>query len=562
MRLPDAAWQSLFWKIIWLTEMIVLVLAIAFILRFFNLATVPPAVDWDEASTAYNAYSILKTGRDEYGKSFPFLFRAFDGYVPPALIYLNVPSIKIFGLNALGARVPNATLGSLTVVGFYFLLFELTRRKNLASTGALLLAISPWHVTYSRVDFFATLPIFFVVFATYFLLRGLNKNKFLVLSSLFFVLAILSYFSAYVFVPLFVIALVFIYKEKLGLKRAFVFTAPIFLMTVFILIFSNGGQARFKGVSAFSDQDIIKESSEFARQDGLIGSVIDNRRIVYGQKFLEGYFASFRFDFLFGKVDQITRMVVPGAGFGLMLWWDLPFLLAGLYFLLNKKPNGWKVILIWLVLSPIAAAPTLPQMTSTRTTLMIPALVALTSYGFYFSIKSKGKLVKGILTLLLAFNFVIFANGYFRHFAHENSGKWFYGYRDLFTFLNRVENSSKKVYFVFKQPDILDQVYMFNLFYNRVDPAAWQKNGGTKLGCIATTGQVTLERYNFVPYACLEKPMGWSLVSDNDLVVVSKDLGVNPVDVVKFLNRDNAFYVYRYGNAKESLASEIKKKEL
>ena len=41
--------------------------ALAFLLRVWHLGTVPPGLDADEASIGYNAYSLLVTGRDEFG---------------------------------------------------------------------------------------------------------------------------------------------------------------------------------------------------------------------------------------------------------------------------------------------------------------------------------------------------------------------------------------------------------------------------------------------------------------------------------------------------------------
>ncbi|EKD95597.1 MAG: hypothetical protein ACD_24C00433G0001, partial [uncultured bacterium] len=43
-------------------------------LRFYQLASVPPSLARDEVSVGYNAYSILKTGKDEYGRIFPLSF--------------------------------------------------------------------------------------------------------------------------------------------------------------------------------------------------------------------------------------------------------------------------------------------------------------------------------------------------------------------------------------------------------------------------------------------------------------------------------------------------------
>ena len=43
------------------------IIILAFILRFYKLGQIPPSLDWDETAHGYNAYSILKTARDEYG---------------------------------------------------------------------------------------------------------------------------------------------------------------------------------------------------------------------------------------------------------------------------------------------------------------------------------------------------------------------------------------------------------------------------------------------------------------------------------------------------------------
>src|SRR5450631_284244 len=82
-------------------------------LRFVNISKVPVSLYWDETASTYNAYSIEKTGKDEYGKPFPLLFRSFNDYKTPANIYLTAVAIKIFGLNEFSARFTSAFLGTL-----------------------------------------------------------------------------------------------------------------------------------------------------------------------------------------------------------------------------------------------------------------------------------------------------------------------------------------------------------------------------------------------------------------------------------------------------------------
>src|SRR5262249_11830786 len=60
---------------------------LALVLRVWGLDWSPPGLDPDEVSIGYNAYSILRTGRDEYGVPWPLTFRAFGEFKRPAYIY-------------------------------------------------------------------------------------------------------------------------------------------------------------------------------------------------------------------------------------------------------------------------------------------------------------------------------------------------------------------------------------------------------------------------------------------------------------------------------------------
>ena len=123
-------------------------------LRFWQLGRVPISPDWDEAALGYNAYSILKTGRDEYGTKFPLVLRSFDDYKPPLYAYLAIPSVAVLGLNSWSVRLPSAIFGVLAVIGTYFLVKELfPKTKPLPLLSAALLAISPWHLQFSRIAF-------------------------------------------------------------------------------------------------------------------------------------------------------------------------------------------------------------------------------------------------------------------------------------------------------------------------------------------------------------------------------------------------------------------------
>ena len=104
---------------------IVLIFLLAFFLRTWNLSKYPVSLSMDEAAIGYNAYSILKTGHDEYKEFLPLTFRSAGDYKPPVDFYLTVPSIFLFGLTEFSIRLPVALVGSLTAVAFIYLLINL-----------------------------------------------------------------------------------------------------------------------------------------------------------------------------------------------------------------------------------------------------------------------------------------------------------------------------------------------------------------------------------------------------------------------------------------------------
>src|SRR3989344_6795333 len=112
---------------------LLLIVLLGFSVRVINLQSTPPSLNWDEVSHGWNAYSILKTGRDEWGKSFPITnFRAYGDYPLPLNLYLTIPFLFIFGLTDFAVRFPHALLGVLSVLSTYFLALGLTKKKNIA----------------------------------------------------------------------------------------------------------------------------------------------------------------------------------------------------------------------------------------------------------------------------------------------------------------------------------------------------------------------------------------------------------------------------------------------
>src|SRR3989339_722706 len=122
--------QPLFW----------LVLALGFLLRIAFLGSVPAGFTPDEASQGYAAYSLLKTGKDEWGIGWPIAsFRAFADYRAPLQTYLIIPTVAVFGLNEFAVRLPSAITGTLAVLAIFLLVgFLFPDRKKIPLIAAFL----------------------------------------------------------------------------------------------------------------------------------------------------------------------------------------------------------------------------------------------------------------------------------------------------------------------------------------------------------------------------------------------------------------------------------------
>ena len=133
-------------------SIVVVVVALAFGVgvRTFRLDGVPPGFHWDEACVGYDAYSILKTGRDHHGHLLPLNEEAFNDYRRPLLTYSPIPLIEVFGLKVTSVRLGAALWGISDLVAITALGGLMLGWPG-AAAAAVFAAVSPWHLSFSRV---------------------------------------------------------------------------------------------------------------------------------------------------------------------------------------------------------------------------------------------------------------------------------------------------------------------------------------------------------------------------------------------------------------------------
>ncbi len=479
---------------------LIILFIFAFGLRIYKLGIVPPSPDWDEAAIGYNAYSILKTGRDEYGNFLPIVFRSFDDYKPPLTIYLTIPSVAIFGLNTFAVRFPSALLGSLTVVITYFLVKRLFEKNKtpidadkLALLSAFLLAISPWHLQFSRVAFETNLALFFNVAGVWLFLEGVKRPKFWLLSAFFFALAPYTYHSARVFTPLLLAGLLIIFRSEIFQQKKYaIFSALIlFVLAIPLLLtlLSPEGRLRIKGVSVLTDQtgllarDITK-IEEDQRNNFPFTNIVHNRRLTYFLVIADGYLRHFDLKWLFLDGD-IQRHHAPGIG--ILYLWELPFLLIGIYQLFFMKNKASALVFWWFLMAPVPAAPTTELPHAVRTLTFLPTFQIFIALGVLLSLKTislwkmRSKLLLVPYFIFIIFNIVYYFHQYYVHLNPETSEYWQYGYKEAVDEVKRDYNKYDKIIVSTN----LEQPNMFFLFYLKYDPKKYLEEGGTASGGFA-----------------------------------------------------------------------------
>jgi len=407
--------------------LLIIILIIAFIIRFVNLDQTP-ALNPDEAALGYNAYSLILTGKDEHGVSWPLNFKSFGDYKPGGYVYLSIPFIKTLGLTPLAVRLPNLILSLLTILFLYKLIFLLSKSNSLALYSSIVLTLSPWHIHFSRGAWESSAALSFIVIGTYYFFKSI-KDKFIknfTLFVVFYVLSLYLYHSARLIAPLLALSLCLLYFKFL-LKKLPQIILPIILgiiiaLPVLFSFLNNGGTTRLSGVGLTADLGPINRSNELLnhhQNTKLINRIIHNKRILYLVSWAQKYSSHFDLNFLTINGDEVPRSKVPEMG--QIHLFELPFLLLGLIFMIKTNLFSIKskiFIFLFLLISPIASSLTFQAPSALRALSMVIPLTIFIACGIYyfFCLIFRSKilnLISILFILIYSYSFAYYLDSYF-----------------------------------------------------------------------------------------------------------------------------------------------------
>lgn len=501
---------------------------LAFLLRVIGISQYPAGFTPDEASFGYDAYSLLKTGRDQWGENWPLVLRSFGDFKLPLYAYLTIPSVAIFGLNEFAVRLPSVIFGTLAVLFTYLMASEFSKKykilnSNFAILSALLLAVSPWHISLSRGAFEANLTTFFIPLGIWAFQRGLRSPRWMALSTLAFSLNLFTYHSARVLTPLLLMGLVWFNRKELGVTnfkllpilQKYKWAAIVFAGFVFLAFYTSllGAGARGADIAIFNPTDKWLAVSE-QRYGAVLQGLPDNFARIFSNKltylfdqFTANYLSYLSPQFLFTQgAGEWTYGMIPGRGVLYLI--ELPFVIVALWHAFRNgltRTHPVSFFLLWILLAPIPAALTKgPGFAANRAAIMMPAIQILSAFGVLLLLqmlsKKFHKLFLFLFTVSLGSSLVFFLYDYRYQAPKSSSQSMLYGMREAVKYVSSIEDDYQEIVFSRR----LSEPHIYLAFYKMWNPSDYQKESQDweryekeRLSFVDQLGEYYLGEYTF-----------------------------------------------------------------
>ncbi len=493
--------------------MLAAIILMAAVLRFIYLGQVPHGMTWDEAAIGYNGYAVAHTRRDEWLEFLPISFRSFGDYKAPLAIYLNGIFTTIFGLNLWAVRLPFALAGLLAVMGLIKLTLEILQTTHYKSSlptevlslaAGLILALSPWHLHFSRTGFESGLALSLIIWGLWFTWRYFKKVhvvslklqlKLFIPAVLLLSAAVYAYHSAKIFVPLLGAWLVIVFwqKVKRNLKSLVIGLVLAGLCSLPLMYDSFHGEGLTRsGSLIFSEAENLLD---------VVRLIAERIAAHISPQFL-----------VMGWTDTLRHG--PGA-WGVLLPITFALVLIAALVLLKKKIqrqaiNLWSrfaffVLIIGLL--PAILGQAMPQ--ANRALLALPGFIWLALYGLDQLVATltnfNPKILLYILLGLHLLTFGFYLQHYYTNFAANSAESFRDGYIEAFEITQQYEtgtNGKPEVeQIVFS--NAYNQAYIYALFVRKTNPI-WYQGG------------------SLIKYMFIDVVEAGHLKSKNKLVVASR----------------------------------------
>lgn len=446
-----------------------LIFGISLFFRFLYLDVIPVSLAHDEIDNIIQAQSVIQTGTDIEGTWKPLRFLPTINMMGELAPLINVPMLSIFPQSILSSRATSALLSSIYPLLLIVLLSSIGVSGSVATTAAFLLAVSPWHIIFSRTALEQPASLFFytmswIFLANYFKSRKIDAKS--VWNILFFVLTYTFGFFTYhgfkfslpILTGVFVIYFSYFKGIKFNLLKALVPILYIGLLFGHILL--NGASYSSRSVEIiFGQTERFSKEVDLSRRVSLapnyLKEIFSNKYISLAQAIGDKYLYVISPDLLFQHGENNGVFALWTIGY--LYLFTLPFLFLGLMYILKNRTREQLLILVLLLLSPLASVIHVNNSYAFRSAIYFVLLNVVLAYGFvyfYKFITSRFKQYLLPLTILISVIAVVsvahFSYLYYYVSPINNSNSYFFSERVMAQYVNLA--SSKKILIIDPQP--------------------------------------------------------------------------------------------------------------
>jgi len=459
-------------------------MAVGLLVRVWGFGDIPPGLNQDEASTAYDAYALIHYGVDRHGYWLPVVLVSWGSGMYALAAYVAAPFIGLFGLSVWSARLPFLLAGMAALPIFFVLLRDTTDRQT-ARIGVVLLSLCPWHIMISRWGLDSNLFPFVFLVATLLLQRSAKRPRLLIAAAFVYGLALYAYGTAYVVVPAFIgLALVYGVRHRLWPLRMIILSAAVFVAVatpigIYVAVNSLGWNSirtplfsipHLSGLPRFKTMGNVNVFSvEFVRQAWAnLGTAADMFRM---------------------QDDGLIWNAIPGYG---ILYAFSPLLaLIGLALLVGKnvsrdyQPSF--ALLAWSLASLLLMAFVAANINRANIA-MFPFVCCV---AVAVSLLWKRRALAVVICLIVGASFIGFAGNYFGPYRQAAAEPFFASFGEAIRYAATQTEGDVCV------TDKVNMPYIFVLFYNREDPRMFREtvhfaNPGAEFETVSSFG-----RYQF-----------------------------------------------------------------
>lgn len=439
------------------------IIILAASLRFYSLGTIPPGLNLDEGSQAYDAYSFLLTGKDQWGKAFPVYLRSLGTFQSSLNVYLTIIPVYFFGPTIFSARFISALFGVLTVMFTFLIVNELNypQKKGLVMISGLLVAISPWAVFFSRQAMEANIALGIFLASLILFILSLKKPQFLILASLLLGIDTYAYPGQRIISVLFLILFLFIFKNAFSNRKIVLIALTIFFLIQIphiLLIHTLAATRRLDQVNYW---------------DHLNGNFIENCLYIIREFFSQ--FATYLSpkNLFFDPDPQQVRSIPDLSVF--YSWMILPFFFGIKEFFKIIKDPVTKLLILTGLISLIPASLTREPFYTMRTLNYLWVVTIVISLGIYFIYQKLNLVIRCLFILsILLLSSVLLYSKYFVLLKYERGQNYAYPYIEVAKITEQLKDKK------FVIDTYQGTTYPMIAYYKKYSPWEFQKINSIK----------------------------------------------------------------------------------